>query len=147
MDQKVTIKSVYQVRSEYGYISFNVSATKTLREWVANDEHVFTATSVEVKGQLLHYSNGEYYKRPNARPYWYINDDKAGQYKHIPQYIEVSNTPISQDNLSYEFSLKIPESEFKSYMSLIAVDYEGYGNFSYYYWEDLMNTTRLVWYY
>ncbi|MDD6929097.1 MAG: hypothetical protein PUI89_07415 [Bacteroidales bacterium] len=147
LNQSVTIKSVYQVRSEYGYISFTVSATKTLREWVASEEHEFTATSVEVKGQLLHYSNGEYYERPNARPYWYINDDQAGQYIPIPQCIEVSDTPISQNNLSYEFSLKIPEDVFKPYMSLIAVGYEGYGKYSYYYWEDLMNTTRLFWNY
>mgnify|MGYP000817911790 FL=1 len=56
LDQSVTIKSVYQARSEYGYIAFTISATKTLREWVASEEHEFTATSVEVKGQLLHLS-------------------------------------------------------------------------------------------
>ncbi len=148
MNQEVTIKSTYQVQSAYGYIAFTVSATKTLREWVASEEHEFTATSVEVKGQLLHHFNGEYYERPNnVQPYWRIYDDEAEQYIAIPQCIEVSDTPISQDNLSYEFYLKIPESVFKSYMSLIVVDYKDAGSFSYYYWEDLMNTTRLVWTY
>jgi len=147
MNQQVTIKSTYQVQSVYGYIAFTVSATKTLREWMASDEHEFTATSVEVKGQLLHHFNGEYYERPNAQPYWRIYDDEAEQYIAIPQCIEVSDTPISQDNLSYEFYLKIPESVFKPYMSLIVVDYKDAGSFSYYYWEDLMNTTRLVWTY
>lgn len=145
LNQQVTIKSTYQVQSEYGYIAFTVSATKTLREWVASEEHEFTATSVEVKGQLLHHFEGEYFERPNAQPYWYIYDDKAEKYKPIPQCIEVSDAPISQDNLSYEFYLKIPEDVFKPYMSLIAVDYKDAGSFSYYYWEELMNTTRLVW--
>ena len=145
LDQQVTIKSTYQVQSEYGYIAFTVSATKTLKEWVESEEHEFTATSVEVKGQLVHYFNGEYYKRPNTQPYWYILDDQEEKYIAIPQCLEVSDTPISQDNLSYEFYLKIPESVFKPYMSLIAVDYKDAGSFSYYYWEDLMNTTRLVW--
>ncbi|WP_297174465.1 fimbrial protein [uncultured Porphyromonas sp.] len=145
LNQQVTIKSTYQVQSVYGYISFTVSATKTLKEWVESEEHEFTATSVEVKGQLVHYFNGEYYKRPNTQPYWYILDDQEEKYIAIPQCIEVSDTPISQDNLSYEFYLKIPESVFKPYMSLIAVDYKDAGSFSYYYWEDLMNTTRLVW--
>lgn len=145
LDQQVTIKSTYQVQSVYGYISFTVSATKTLQEWVAREEHEFTATSVEVKGRLLHHFNGEYYKRPNAQPYWYINDDQAGEYIAIPQCVEVSDTPISQNNLSYEFYLKIPEDVFKPYMSLIVVDYKDANSFSYYYWEDLMNTTRLVW--
>lgn len=147
LNQQVTIKSTYQVQSAYGYIAFTVSATKTLREWVESKEHEFTATSVEVKGQLLHHFNGEYYARPNAQPYWRIYDDEAEQYIAIPECIEVSDTPISQDNLSYEFYLKIPEDVFKPYMSLIAVDYEDAGSFSYYYWEDLMNTTRLVWTY
>lgn len=145
LNQQVTIKSTYQVQSAYGYIAFTVSATKTLREWVESKEHEFTATSVEVKGQLLHHFNGEYYARPNAQPYWRIYDDEAEQYKPIPQCIEVSDAPISQDNLSYEFYLKIPEDVFKPYMSLIAVDYKDAGSFSYYYWEELMNTTRLVW--
>ena len=148
MDQEVTIKSVYQVQSEYGYISFTVSATKTLKEWVASEEHEFTATSVEVKGQLLHHSNGEYYERPNnSQPYWDIYNDATRRYVDISNYLALSNTPISQNNLSYEFYLKIPESVFKPTMSVIRVGYDGANTTSSYYWEDLMNTTRLVWNY
>ena len=150
MNQEVTIKSVYQVQSVYGYISFTVSATKTLREWVASEEHEFTATSVEVKGQLLHHFNGEYYKRPNnGQLYWDIYDNATRWYVDISNYLTLSDTPISQDNLSYEFYLKIPESVFKPTMSFIRVGYKtflAYPNSSYY-WEDLMNTTRLVWNY
>ncbi len=146
MNQEVTIKSVYQVQSEYGYISFTVSATKTLEKWMASDEHVFTATSVEVKGQLLHYSNGEYYERPNnSQPYWNIYDDDTRRYVNISNYLALSDTPISQNNLSYEFYLKIPESVFKPTMSVITVGYEGARTTSSYNWEELMNTTRLVW--
>ena len=146
MDQEVTIKSVYQARSEYGYISFTVSATKTLREWVASDEHIFTATSVEVKGQLLHYSWGRYVERPNNRqPYWNIYDDAARKNVNISNYLTLSNMPISQNNLSYEFYLKIPESVFKPTMSVITVGYNGARTTSSYNWEKLMNTTRLVW--
>lgn len=146
MNQEVTIKSVYQVQSEYGYISFTVSATKTLEKWVASDEHVFTATSVEVKGQLLHYSNGEYYERPNnSQPYWNIYDDDTRRYVNISNYLTLSDTPISQNNLSYEFYLKIPESVFKPTMSVITVGYNGARTTSSYNWEELMNTTRLVW--
>ena len=146
MNQEVTIKSVYQVQSEYGYISFTVSATKTLKEWMASDEHVFTATSVEVKGQLLHYSNGEYYERPNnSQPYWNIYDDDTRRYVNISNYLTLSDTPISQNNLSYEFYLKIPESVFKPTMSVITVGYNGARTTSSYNWEELMNTTRLVW--
>ncbi len=149
MNQEVTIKSVYQVQSEYGYIAFTVSATKTLEKWMASDEHVFTATSVEVKGQLLHYSNGEYYERPDARrsPYWDIYDDATRRYVNISNFLALSNTPISQNDLSYEFYLKIPESVFKPTMSFITVGYEGARTTSSYYWEDLMNTTRLIWNY
>ena len=146
MNQEVTIKSVYQVQSEYGYISFTVSATKTLKEWMASDEHVFTATSVAVKGQLLHYSNGEYYERPNnSQPYWNIYDDDTRRYVNISNYLTLSDTPISQNNLSYEFYLKIPESVFKPTMSVITVGYNGARTTSSYNWEELMNTTRLVW--
>lgn len=145
MNQEVTIKSVYQVRSEYGYISFTVSATKTLREWVASDEHVFTATSVEIKGQLLHYFNGEYYERPNRQPYWNIYNDATRRYVDISNSLTLSDTPISQNNLSYEFYLKIPESVFKPTMSVITVGYNGARTTSSYNWEKLMNTTRLVW--
>lgn len=146
MNQEVTIKSVYQVQSEYGYISFTVSATKTLEKWMASDEHVFTATSVEVKGQLLHYSNGEYYERPNNRqPYWNIYDDDTRRYVNISNYLALSDTPISQNNLSYEFYLKLPESVFKPTMSVITVGYNGARTTSTYNWEELMNTTRLVW--
>ena len=148
LNQSVKIKSVYQVRSEYGYISFTVSETKTLREWVASSEHVFTATSVEIKGQLLHYFNGEYYERPNnSQPYWEIYNDATRGYDDISNYLTLSNTPISQNNLSYEFYLKIPEGEFESTMSFITVGYERARTYSSYYWEDLMNTTRLVWNY
>ena len=145
MNQEVTIKSVYQVQSEYGYISFTVSATKTLRDWMASEEHEFTATSVEVKGQLLHYFNGEYYERPNGQPYWNIYDDDTRRYVNISNYLTLSNTPISQNNLSYEFYLKIPESVFKPTMSVITVGYNGARTTSSYNWEDLMNTTRLIW--
>ncbi len=145
MNQPVTIKSVYQARSEYGYISFTVSATKTLREWVASEEHVFTATSVEIKGQLLHYYFGRYVERPNNRPYWNIYDDATGRYVNISNYLTLSDTPISQNNLSYEFYLTIPESVFKPTMSVITVGYEGARTTSSYNWEELMNTTRLVW--
>ena len=146
MNQEVTIKSVYQVQSEYGYISFTVSATKTLKEWMASDEHVFTATSVAVKGQLLHYSNGEYYERPNnSQPYWNIYDDDTRRYVNISNYLTLSDTPISQNNLSYEFYLKIPEDMFKPTMSVITVGYDGARTTSSYNWEELMNTTRLVW--
>lgn len=148
MNQPVTIKSVYQARSEYGYISFTVSATKTLGEWVASEEHVFTATSVEVKGQLLHYSWGRYVERPNNRqPYWNIYDDATGRNVNISNsnYLTLSDTPISQNNLSYEFYLKIPESEFTPTMSSITVSYEGASTYSSFDWEELMNTTRLVW--
>lgn len=146
MNQPVTIKSVYQARSEYGYISFTVSATKTLREWVASDEHIFTATSVEVKGQLLHYSWGRYVERPNNRqPYWNIYDDATRKNVNISNSLTLSNMPISQDNLSYEFYLKIPESVFKPTMSSITVSYNGASTYSSYDWEDLMNTTRLIW--
>ena len=147
MDQEVTIKSVYQVQSVYGYISFTVSATKTLREWVASEEHEFTATSVEIKGQLLHHSNGEYYERPsnNRQPYWDIYDDATRRYVDISDFLMLSDTPISQDNLSYEFYLTIPESVFKPTMSFITVGYDGARTTSSYYWEDLMNTTRLIW--
>ena len=151
MNQEVTIKSVYQVQSEYGYISFTVSATKTLKEWMASEEHEFTATSVEIKGQLLHYFNGEYYERPDRQqPFWEIYNDATGRYVDISNYLTLSNTPISQNNLSYEFYLKIPESEFKltmPTMSFITVGYVGARTYSSYYWEDLMNTTRLVWNY
>ena len=147
LDQQVTIKSVYQVQSEYGYIAFTVSATKTLREWVESSEHVFTATSVEIKGQLLHYSNGEYYERPNARPYWNIYDDATRRYFNISNFLALSDMPISQDNLSYEFYLTIPESVFKPTMSVITVGYEGARTTSTYNWKDLMNTTRLIWNY
>ena len=146
MNQEVTIKSVYQVQSEYGYISFTVSATKTLEKWMASEEHEFTATSVEIKGQLLHYSNGEYYERPNNRqPYWNIYDDDTRRYVNISNYLTLSDTPISQNNLSYEFYLKIPESVFKPTMSVITVGYNGARTTSSYNWEELMNTTRLVW--
>ena len=147
MNQPVTIKSVYQARSEYGYISFTVSATKTLREWVASEEHVFTATSVEIKGQLLHYYFGRYVERPNNRPYWNIYDDATGRNVNISNsnYLTLSDTPISQNNLSYEFYLKIPESEFTPTMSSITVSYEGASTYSSFDWEELMNTTRLVW--
>ncbi len=146
MNQPVTIKSVYQARSEYGYISFTVSATKTLREWVASDEHIFTATSVEVKGQLLHYSWGRYVERPNNRqPYWNIYDDATRKNVNISNSLTLSNMPISQNNLSYEFYLKIPESVFKPTMSSITVSYNGASTYSSYDWEDLMNTTRLIW--
>ena len=147
LNQSVTIKSVYQARSEYGYIAFTVSETKTLQEWVVSSEHVFTATSVEVRGQLLHYSNGEYYERPNARPYWNIYDDATRRYVDISNFLTLSDTPISQDNLSYEFHLTIPESVFKPTMSVITVGYDGARTTSSYYWEDLMNTTRLIWNY
>lgn len=147
LDQSVTIKSVYQARSEYGYIAFTVSATKTLREWVASEEHEFTATSVEVKGQLLHYANGGYYEHPNAQPYWNIYDDDPGRYVDISNYLTLSNTPISQNNLSYEFYLKIPESVFEPTMSFITVGYQRANTTSTYNWEELMNTTRLIWYY
>lgn len=145
MNQSVTIKSVYQVRSEYGYISFSVSATKTLRDWVASDEHIFTATSVEIKGQLSHYYLGRYVERPNNQPYWNIYDDGTGRYVDISDYLTLSDMPFSQNNLSYEFYLKIPESVFKPTMSFITVGYNGARTTSSYYWEDLMNTTRLVW--
>lgn len=145
MNQSVTIKSVYQVRSEYGYISFTVSATKTLRDWVASDEHIFTATSVEIKGQLSHYYLGRYVERPNNQPYWNIYDDGTGRYVDISDYLTLSDMPFSQNNLSYEFYLKIPESVFKPTMSFITVGYNGARTTSSYYWEDLMNTTRLVW--
>lgn len=145
LDQSVTIKSVYQARSEYGYIAFTISATKTLREWVASEEHEFTATSVEVKGQLLHYANGGYYEHPNAQPYWNIYDDDPGRYVDISNYLTLSNTPISQNNLSYEFYLKIPEGKFKSTMSFITVGYDGARTYSSYSWKELMNTTRLIW--
>lgn len=147
LDQSVTIKSVYQARSEYGYIAFTISATKTLREWVASEEHEFTATSVEVKGQLLHYANGGYYEHPNAQPYWNIYDDDPGRYVDISNYLTLSNTPISQNNLSYEFYLKIPESVFEPTMSFITVGYQRANTTSTYNWEELMNTTRLIWYY
>ena len=149
LDQQVTIKSVYQVQSEYGYIAFTVSATKTLREWVESSEHMFTATSVKIKGQLLHYSNGEYYERPDARrsPYWDIYDDATRRYVNISNFLALSNTPISQDNLSYEFYLTIPESVFKPTMPSIRIGYEGANTTSTYNWEELMNTTRLVWNY
>lgn len=145
LDQQVTIKSVYQVRSEYGYISFTVSATKTLQEWVESEEHVFTATSVEIKGQLSHYYLGRYVERPNNQPYWNIYDDGTGRYVDISDYLTLSDMPISQNNLSYEFYLKIPEGVFRPTMSFITVSYERASTFSRYYWEDLMNTTRLVW--
>ncbi len=145
LNQSVTIKSVYQVRSEYGYISFTVSATKTLQEWVASEEHVFTATSVEIKGQLSHYYLGRYVERPNNHPYWNIYDDGTGRYVDISDYLTLSDMPISQNNLSYEFYLKIPEGVFRPTMSFITVSYERASTFSRYYWEDLMNTTRLVW--
>ena len=147
MDQEVTIKSVYQVQSEYGYISFTVSATKKLSEWVASEEHEFTATSVEVKGQLLHYSNGEYYERPsnNRQPYWEIYNDATRRYVVISDFLTLSDTPISQNNLSYEFYLTIPESVFKPTMSVITVGYDRARTYSSYDWEDLMNTTRLIW--
>lgn len=146
LNQEVTIKSTYQVQSEYGYISFTVSATKTLREWVASSEHVFTATSVEIKGQLLHYFNGEYYERPNNRqPYWEIYNDATRRSDDISNFLTLSNTPISQNNLSYEFYLKIPESEFESTMSFITVGYDGARTYSSYSWKELMNTTRLIW--
>lgn len=145
LNQSVTIKSVYQVRSEYGYISFTVSATKTLQEWVASEEHVFTATSVEIKGQLSHYYLGRYVERPNNQPYWNIYDDGTGRYVDISDYLTLSDMPISQNNLSYEFYLKIPEGVFRPTMSFITVSYERASTFSRYYWEDLMNTTRLVW--
>lgn len=147
LDQSVTIKSVYQARSEYGYIAFTVSATKTLREWVASDEHVFTATSVEIKGQLLHYFNGEYYERPNRQPYWNIYNDATRRYVDISNSLTLSDTPISQNNLSYEFYLKIPESVFEPTMSFITVGYQRANTTSTYNWEELMNTTRLIWYY
>ena len=147
LDQSVTIKSVYQARSEYGYIAFTISATKTLREWVASEEHEFTATSVEVKGQLLHYANGGYYEHPNAQPYWNIYDDDPGRYVDISNYLTLSNTPISQNNLSYELYLKIPESVFEPTMSFITVGYQRANTTSTYNWEELMNTTRLIWYY
>lgn len=147
MNQSVTIKSVYQVRSEYGYISFTVSATKTLRDWVASDEHIFTATSVEIKGQLSHYYLGRYVERPNNQPYWNIYDDGTGRYVDISNsnYLTLSDTPISQDNLSYEFYLKIPEGVFRPTMSFITVGYNGARTTSSYYWKNLMNTTRLIW--
>ena len=140
-------RQVYQVQSVYGYISFTVSATKTLREWVASEEHEFTATSVEIKGQLLHHSNGEYYERPsnNRQPYWDIYDDATRRYVDISDFLTLSDTPISQDNLSYEFYLKIPESVFKPTMSVITVGYDGARTTSSYDWEDLMNTTQLIW--
>ena len=136
LDQSVTIKSVYQARSEYGYIAFTISATKTLREWVASEEHEFTATSVEVKGQLLHYANGGYYEHPNAQPYWNIYDDDPGRYVDISNYLTLSNTPISQNNLSYEFYLKIPESVFEPTMSFITVGYQRANTTSTYNWEE-----------
>lgn len=119
LNQSVTIKSVYQVRSEYGYISFTVSATKTLQEWVASEEHVFTATSVEIKGQLSHYYLGRYVERPNNHPYWNIYDDGTGRYVDISDYLTLSDMPISQNNLSYEFYLKIPEGVFRPTMSCL----------------------------
>lgn len=147
MNQEVTIKSVYQVRSEYGYISFTVSATKTLRDWVASDEHIFTATSVEIKGQLSHYYLGRYVERPNNQPYWNIYDDATRRYVDISNsnYLTLSDTPISQDNLSYEFYLKIPDGVFRPTMSFITVGYNGARTTSSYYWKNLMNTTRLIW--
>lgn len=147
MAQEVTIKSVYQVHSQYGYISFTVSAKKKLSEWVARDWHEFTATSVEIKGQLHHYLNGVYYQRPDANkypPFWNVYNGATSSYVNIS--VNINATPINQSDVPYPFYVKIPESVFKPTMSFLSVDYTGYNAPVYYDWESLMNTTRIFWY-
>lgn len=148
-DQKVTIKSTYQVQSEYGYISFTVSATKTLEEWMASDEHEFTATSVEIKGQLHHYLNGVYYQRPDANrysPFWYVYDTATGRGVDVSRYLQISEERANLQDAPYDFYLQIPAGVFKPTMSYLAIDYTVYKAPVRYDWESLMNTTRIIWY-
>ena len=149
LDQKLTLESVYQVSSDYGYISFTVRATKTLRQWVNQDQHDFTATSVKIKGVLLHYRNGVYYRRPTTpyNPFWNIYNEATRSYVNISNLVNIDATPINQSDIPYPFYVDIPESVFKPTMSFLTVNYTGYYNTSVPYdWESLMNTTRIAWY-
>lgn len=148
LNQPLTLESVYQVSSDYGYISFTVRATKTLKEWVTQDQHDFTATSVEIKGVLLHYSNGVYYRRPTTpyAPFWRGYNEATSSYDDISNRVNISATPINQSDIPYPFYVYIPESVFKPTMSFLTVDYTYYNAPVRYDWESLMNTTRIVWY-
>ena len=149
LNQPLTLESVYQVSSDYGYISFTVRATKTLKEWVNQDQHDFTATSVKIKGVLLHYRNGVYYRRPTTpyNPFWNIYNEATRSYVNISNLVNIDATPINQSDIPYPFYVDIPESVFKPTMSFLTVDYTGYYNTSVPYdWESLMNTTRIAWY-
>lgn len=149
MSQQVTIKSVYQVQSNYGYISFTVSATKTLKEWVTQDKHDFTATSVEVKGQLQHYDNGTYYPRPDQYQYpplWRVYNTATRQYTDVSRYVTIAPRPSADKTYPYDYELHIPQEVFKATMSYLMIDYYGYNKPVFPYWVDLMNTTRIIWY-
>lgn len=148
LNQPLTLESVYQVSSDYGYISFTVRATKTLKEWVTQDQHDFTATSVEIKGVLLHYSNGVYYRRPTTpyAPFWRGYNEATSSYDDISNRVNISATPINQSDIPYPFYVYIPESVFKPTMSFLTVDYTYYNAPVRYDWESLMNTTLIVWY-
>ena len=148
LDQSLTLESVYQISSDYGYISFTVRATKTLRQWVDQDHHDFTATSVEISGVLLHYRNGVYYQRPTTpyNPFWNIYNEATGSYVDISSLVNISATPINQSDIPYPFYVDIPEGVFKPTMSFLTVDYTGYNASVSYDWESLMNTTRIAWY-
>ena len=148
LDQPLTLESVYQVSSDYGYISFTVRATKTLRQWVNQDQHDFTATSVEISGVLLHYRNGVYYLRPTTPydPFWRAYNEATRSYVNISNLVNISATPINQSDTPYPFYVKIPEGVFEPTMSFLTVDYTGYNASVSYDWESLMNTTRIAWY-
>lgn len=147
-DQSLTLESVYQVSSDYGYISFTVRATKTLKEWRDQNLHDFTATSVEVKGQLHHYDNGTYYPRPDQYrypPLWKVRDTATGQDTDVSTHVTIASSPSEYQTYPYDYKLHIPQGVFRETMSYLKIDYDGYNKPVFHYWEQLMNTTRIIW--
>lgn len=147
-DQQLTLESVYQSYSEYGHISFTVSATKTVAEWLTSTYQDFTASSLAIKGQLHHYFNGTYYPRPVTQyaPYWHIYDTEKRSNIDISEYVNISNTPLNSRDKPYTFYVNIPKSVFKPTMSLLWVDYTNYNKSISYDWAYFMNTTQIFWY-
>lgn len=149
LDSSLTLESVYQVQSDYGYISFTVSATKTLREWVASDQHDFSATSVEIKGQLYHHDNGTYYPRPDQYKYpplWWVYDTATRQYTDVSEYVTIAPSPSEDATYPYGYELHIPQEVFRATMSSLKIDYSKYNKPVSHSWDQLMNTTRIFWY-
>lgn len=147
-NRRLTLESVYQVSSDYGYISFTVRETKTLKEWRDQNLHDFTATSVEVKGQLHHYYNGIYYPRPNEYQYpplWRVYDTATRQYTDVSRYVTIAPRPSADKTYPYDYELHIPQEVFKATMSYLMIDYYGYNKPVFHYWDQLMNTTRIIW--